>query len=61
MKIRIKMRQFPGDISKQEKIRLLESPSEDEIKRSKSLRSLYLMRERAAFKEQTKVEIKHDE
>ena len=57
MKIRIKMRQMPGDISKQEKIRLLESPREDEVKRGKSLRNLFRMRERAAFKEQTKVEL----
>jgi hypothetical protein len=54
------MHQMPGDISKQEKIRLLESPSEDEIKRSKSLRNLYRMRERAAFKEQTKVELEFE-
>lgn len=60
MKIRIKMHQMPGDICKREKIRLLESPNSDESKRSKTLKNLYRMRERAAFKEQTRVEIERE-
>lgn len=60
MKIRVKMRMLPGDINKSEKIRLLESPEPDEVKRAKSLKKLYRMRERAAFRERTRIEIERD-
>jgi hypothetical protein len=64
MKIRIKMHQMPGDISKQEKASILENSyhcDDVELKERRSLINLYRMRERAVFKEETRKEMKYSE
>lgn len=73
MKIRIKMRDMPGDIPRGEKIQMLERPHAElrpafsfrshtvpyrtQVRRAKSYKRIILMRERAVFKERTQREI----
>lgn len=57
MKIRVKMRQMPGDICKQMKIAMLERKSPERA-RAKGYRNEIRKRERAAFREQSAREIK---
>lgn len=57
MKERVKMRQMPGDVPKQEKIAMLEG-THPEKARSKSYRKQIRSRERAAAHERAKKETK---
>ncbi len=56
MKIRVKMRQMPGDVPKREKIAMLEGRA-IELRGWKTYRDMIRSRERAAFREQSKREI----
>ena len=53
MKTRIKFHCFPGSISKEDKISLLEK-SGLEVKRAKAYKKMIRMKERAVIKEETK-------
>ncbi len=55
MKIRVKMRAMPGDVSKSAKIAMLER--RDPRSCSKTFRDTVRSRERAAFREQSKCEV----
>jgi hypothetical protein len=56
VKIRVKMRQMPGDISKRAKIAMLEG--RERVNGWKTYRNVIRSRERAVFREQSKREIK---
>lgn len=57
MKPRIKMRRMPGDVSKLEKISMLEG-RHPEKKRSKSFKKMVRMKEKAVLKERTLKEVR---
>jgi len=52
MKVRLKMRQMPGDVYKGFKIQMMEgSVDESEVKRAKSFRKMVRARERAVLRQ----------
>lgn len=58
MKTRIKTHRFPGSVSKQETQALLEGRHPD-VKRSKSLKKMLRLRERAVLKDRVRKELQH--
>jgi hypothetical protein len=58
MKTRLKMRQFPGDVPKRFKIRMMEGTvDESELNRAKSFRRMVRMKERAVLRRRATKEV----